>query len=88
MGARNQVVKIMNEKSMIDVLCELHGSADRHTWRVICPVVKQARLDYCLAPAFLFASILECIIVPRYRTNHSMLTMKLNINEYVHSIFV
>ena len=49
--AKNQIVQVMNDNSMIDVFREMHGSTKRYTWRVrlstittTCIKASQARL--------------------------------------------
>ena len=82
--ARDRLVQMMGNNNMIDVFREMNGSMKRYTWRVRNPILKQARLDYFLTSELMTAYIQECNIVPGYRTDHSMLKMKLNINEQVH----
>ena len=83
-GARDRVVKIMDDNSLVDVFREMNGNVKRYTWRVRKPILKQARLDYFLASDFLSAHITECTIVPGYRTDHSMLSLKLKVNDQIH----
>ena len=84
LGARNRVFQMMHNNNLIDVFREMHGSTKRYTWRVRNPVLKQARLDYFLVSDQLLSRVLECDIVPGYRTDHSMIKLKFSINEEVH----
>ena len=79
--ARNCVRAFMQENNMVDVFRDLNGDVRRYTCRVKRPIVKQARLDYFIASDTLVPFITQASIVSGYRTDHSMVTMTLQLNE-------
>ena len=50
------------------------------TWRRLQPDKKQARLDYFLISNFMFFFLHTCEIIPGYRSDHSGVLLKLQIN--------
>ena len=50
------------------------------TWKRLNPEKKQARLDYFLISPDMFFFLHDCEIVPGYRTDHSGVLLKLQIN--------
>ena len=80
-NARNRFLEIMQENNWIDVFRNLHGNLKRYTWRVRRPVIKQARLDYVIVSDVLSPFITQALIEPGYRTDHSMVIIKLDLDQ-------
>ena len=80
--ARDVLLRIMEENDLIDIFREREGNLKRYTWRNNGPLVKQARLDYILISRSLIPQVSEVKIIPGYRSDHSMVTLKLGGVEH------
>ena len=78
--AREKVVDICSEFSLIDIWRELHMETSQYTWRPTNGR-KQARLDFFLISENLFTGVKETNILPGYRSDHSMITLKFRGSE-------
>ena len=77
--AREALRHLMNEKELTDIFRERNGKIKSFTWRNTGgQVIKQARLDYFIVSRSLIPKISETSIVPGYRTDHAIVTLKLN----------
>ena len=79
--AKAEVVRLMEKQDLIDIFRSRHSAKKRFTWRIKNPVLKQARLDFFLTSSSLEGRILDTSIRPGYRTDHSMITLQLNVAE-------
>ena len=75
--ARDVLLRVMEENGLIDIFRERNGDLRRYSWRSSGTTVKQARLDYILISRSLITKVSDVNIVPGYRTDHSMVTLKL-----------
>ena len=79
--ARNKVLEIIQSYSLIDIFREHHPETRRYTWRKVNPI-KQARLDFFLISETLLPSVNKSRIEPGYRSDHSIPTLSLTLNEF------
>ena len=79
--ARDMLVKLMEANSWVDIFRERNGDKRRYTWRNTGDIIKQARLDYFLISRSLIPFVSDENILPGYRTDHSMITLKLDIQR-------
>ena len=77
--ARDVLLRIMNDNDLIDIFRERKGNLKSYTWRSSGPVVKQARLDYIIISRLLIPQVSEVDITPGYRSDHSMVTLKVGM---------
>ena len=78
-NARDVLLRIMNDNDLIDIFRERKGNLKSYTWRSSGPVVKQARLDYVIISRSLIPQVSEVDITPGYRSDHSMVTLKVGM---------
>ena len=79
--ARNVVLEMIIQKSLIDVWREMNMEKIKYTWFRRNPI-KKARLDYCLISESLFAEADESCTYPGYRTDHSKIMMQLQLGKF------
>ena len=79
--SRTKVLKLLNQYNMVDVYRHLFPNKKTYTWKRQNPT-KKARLDYFLVTNQLLDSILESEITSGYRTDHSMIKLKLQLNKF------
>ena len=77
--ARDMLLRLMDTNGWIDIFRERNGDDRRFTWRNTGPVIKQGRLDFFIISRGLIPFVLEENIVSGYRTDHSMVTLKIDI---------
>lgn len=80
---RNQIIETMRNKNLIDPFRENYPSLKRYTWRKKNPL-KQARLDYFLISENIMPFVRKSSIETGYRSDHSIVTLELNITEITH----
>ena len=80
--ARNVVLEMIIQNSLIDVWWEMNVEKREYTWFRRNPI-KKARLDYFLISESLFAEVDESCIYPGYRTDHSMIMMQLQLGKFL-----
>ena len=66
---------------MIDIYRFIYPDSKRYTWRKKNPI-KQARLDYFLISSSMTDAVNSVDIIPGYRSDHSILEMQLNIDNF------
>ena len=71
----------MAQNDLIDTYRAINGERQKFTWKVGNPVRKRARLDYFLVSGSLISIISEANIIPGYRSDHSIVTMELNLTD-------
>lgn len=81
--ARDEVLKLIDDKYLIDPFRENFPTLKRFTWKRKNPC-KQARLDYFLVSENLMRFVKKCDINPSYRSDHSMITLELNLTNFKH----
>ena len=79
--AREVVMDMLIELSLIDVWRELNIEKFQYTWRRKNPV-KQARLDFFLISETLFTDVDEANILPGYKTDHSIIILSLDFGNF------
>ena len=81
-NAREMLLDIIEERSLIDPFRELYPDRKRFTWRKRTPF-KQARLDFFLITDSMLISLKNCSIEPSYRSDHSMILLHLEFNPFI-----
>ena len=79
--SKEAVKNMMSDNGLIDIYRERNPEVRRYTWRVGNPVVKQARLDMFLISGCLEGYVEKTEIHPGYRSDHSMITLHLDITK-------
>ena len=80
-SAKEAVKNIMSDKGLIDIYRDRNPVSRRYTWRAGSRIVKQARLDMFLISASLEGYVENAGIQPGYRSDHSIVTLKLDITK-------
>ena len=82
-SAKETVKNIMSDKGLIDIYIyrDRNSESRRYTWRAGSRIVKQARLDMFLISASLEGYVENAGIQPGYRSDHSIVTLKLDITK-------
>ena len=80
--ARSKVMEMMNSLDLIDSFRYLNNNVKRFSWRKKTPL-KQARLDYFLTSNTIADMIDSCNIKPSYRSDHSIIEIKISISDFV-----
>ena len=79
--AKECILTIKEDLSLVDPFRELHEQMKRYTWRKPTPI-KQARLDFFLITENLMPSVQKVDILPSYRSDHSTVVLSIKINEF------
>ena len=80
-NARSVVLSLIDYMDYMDAWGILNEDKKKvFTWKRLHPERKQARLDYFLISHFMFFYLHECEIIPDYRSDHSGVLLKLQIN--------
>ena len=77
MKSKEEVDAIREDFELADIWRVLNPEASRFTWRRENPEI-QCRLDFFLISLSLCPEITEADIVPGYRTDHSMITFRID----------
>ena len=80
--ARSNVMEMMNSLDLIDSFRYLNNNVKRFSWRKKSSL-KQARLDYFLTSNTMVDTIDSCDIKPSYRSDHSIIEIKISISDFV-----
>ena len=78
------VTKLKNTMEMLDLIDFWRIANDnikRFTWRRPKPYLVQSRLDYFIASKHLYHNLKHIDILPGYRTDHSAITMTINLDN-------
>ena len=78
--AKESVENMMLELGLADIWREVNPDCKRYTWRKTKPL-KQSRLDYFLLSVYLVSSFEDTDILPGYRSDHSIVTIKLRFGK-------
>ena len=78
--AREKVGKIIEDNCLIDIWRDLNPELQRFTWRRSNPL-QQSRLDFFLVSEQTCNDISYADILPGYRTDHSLITLKMTFGE-------
>ena len=76
--ARDTLLSMMDANDWVDIFRERNDNERRYTWRNTGSIIKQARLDYFIISRSLIPYVLEERVLPGYRTDHSMVTLKID----------
>ena len=79
--ARDEVLNLMIETNLIDAWRELNLEKKQLTWRRKSTNQK-ARLDFFFISELLFTSVVESEILPGYKTEHSLILLKLEFGKF------
>ena len=80
-NARKTLLKIIQSHNLVDAYRFYHENAKRYTWRRKNPV-QQARLDYFIISNQFLDFVNTCNIHPGYRTDHSIVELKINLCNF------
>ena len=80
--AISKVIQIMSDFDFTDSFRYLNNNVKCCSWRKNIPL-KQARLDYFLILHAMMNMIDSCDIKPNYRSDHSLIEMKVSIGNFV-----
>ena len=78
--AKESVENMMLELGLTDIWREANPDCKHYTWRKIKPL-KQSRLDCFLLSDYLASSFEDTDILPGYRSDHSVVTLKLRFGK-------
>ena len=78
--AREKVIEITDNLSLVDVWREINPEKRRYSWRRNNPL-QQARLDFMLVSNSLISYIKDCKILPGYRSDHSIVLIELELKK-------
>ena len=81
--ARNFITNMIKENNLFDTFRELHPYLRRYTWRRKTPL-KQSRLDFFLVTENIVNSIKKSQIETGYKSDHSMVTLILAMDNFEH----
>ena len=81
--ARDKILELMSTKYLQDPFREMNPEQKKFTWRKKNPC-KQARLDFFLISEELMQLAKKCSIEPSYRSDHSIITLELNLTDFTH----
>ena len=79
--ARNYVTDLLRESNLVDLFRYFLPDKTRYTWRQRNKL-KQARLDYFIVSSSFTHLTISTDIKPGYRTDHSMLELNFEINNF------
>ena len=79
-GAKEEVSNLTLQFNLIDIWRHLHPSGKQYTWhkKVHGKIIQQGRLDFFLLSDQLLSLCQKSNIIPGYRSDHSIVTFKLN----------
>ena len=80
---RTFVSNKINDNNLFDTFRELHPSLKGYTWRRKNPL-KQSRLDFFLVTENTIKSVKTSKIETGYKSDHSMVTLSLTMNNFEH----
>ena len=80
-NSRKKLIEIMDKQNLVDFFRHCNPNLKRYSWRRTNPI-KQARLDYFIGSASLTDLITGCTIKSSYRSDHSILELKILINKF------
>ena len=80
--SRDEVYNIMQNLDLKDVWRDLNPNDSRFTWRQKNPEI-HCRLDYFLISTSLLGNVSKVDILPGFRTDHSLISLHLKVNENI-----
>ena len=80
--SRQILLETLNVYDLVDSFRYFHPKLRRYSWRRRNPV-KQARLDYFIISKSLTDLILSSLILPGYKSDHSILELTIEINTFI-----
>mgnify|MGYP001546812116 CR=1 FL=1 len=75
-----QLLSLLNDYNIVDVWSILNPSCNRYMWRQNHPLI-QSRLDYFFIAGELFYNVSDVQIKPSIKTDHSFLTLTINLAD-------
>lgn len=81
--ARETVTKFIEEKNLVDVWRIFNENEKQYTWHKKHPI-KMARLDFFLATEDLLSVITDAEILPKYKSDHSPVLIRLLNKQNTH----
>ena len=78
--ASAELQNVLNDFQYVDIWRILNPSTKRYTWSRRRPLV-QSRLDYWCIPHEMIFSVESCSIKPSIKTDHKLISLKLNFNK-------
>jgi exonuclease III len=81
--ARNKVLELMINYSLIDPFRHQNSTAKRFTWRRTNPL-QQARLDFFLITSDMLQYVKSTTIEPSLQSDHSVILLNLSFNSFQH----
>ena len=81
--AHEQVEHMKENLDLLDIWREINPEVRRYTWRRNRPHLQQSRLDFFLLSDLLSGYITDADIKPGYRTDHSMITLRLSFEKEI-----
>jgi exonuclease III len=82
-NARDRLIECMYEYNLVDPFREKYPYTKRYTWRRSSPL-QQARLDFFLLSADVFAFFESISIQPSLQSDHSLIILELTFNQFQH----
>lgn len=77
-NTRKMVLNLMKDKHLIDIFREMNPNVSEYTYdQKGGEITKQSRLDFFLISETLWSCFTECCILPKYKSDHSMITLSL-----------
>ena len=81
-NARDKLLELIDDRSLVDPYRELFPDLCRYTWRKKSPF-KQARLDFFLFSENILSFLKNCCVEPSYRSDHSRIILELELNPFI-----
>jgi len=81
--ARNVVKSYIDENDLVDVWRSFNENEEHFTWGIKNPI-KMARLDFFLATEDLMANFSSSSILPKYKSDHAPVLLKMNTTSDEH----
>ena len=82
--AHNTILEIKHDFNLIDPFRENNPLLKRYTWRKKgSKPLQMSRLDYFLLSESLHCSVNKCLIEPSYRSDHSMIILKMSFTNFI-----
>ena len=79
--AHEQVENMKDNLDLLDIWREINPEVRRFTWRRNRPQMQQSRLDFFLLSDVLSSYVTDADIRPGYRTDHSLITLRLSFGK-------
>ena len=81
--AHDKILEIKQDLNLIDPFRENNPLSRRYSWRKHSKPLQMSRLDYFLLSESLHSSVNKCLIEPSYRSDHSMVILKMSFTNFI-----